>query len=810
VALVQVNRFRTSWSVCLVSVKLRGRSLGSNAALAAMIAVSCMLPGCTAPFEQLSLPGPVVPPSGTEPSRPNETAKGLALSPRGDPSAGQKHVYPGSGNFTSTGGITETGSKVSSEARQAQPSSQPTSTTTADGVTINLVGASIAEVAKTVLGDILGVNYSVSDKLKGAITLRTTHPVSKAGLQETFEAVLRNEGAVLVVRGDLYQVLPAAEAAANGSPLRSGRRSDSNTAGQSTEIVPLRFVTAAEMERVLHSAAPQAGVLRVDAARNLVLLTGTPSELSALKELIDTFDVDWMRGMSFGLFPVGAAEPETIAKELDTIFANDRDGPTKGMTRFIGNRRLKSVLVIAARPEYLRKAEAWIARIDKVNQATQKQVNVYHVQHRPVSEMARLLQRVYSGQSTGSGSAAAALSTGGGLALDQSRPMTGGGGSTGGGGGAGSSLGNGGGGSGLPAAGAAPPASSSGATGQPASAPSAIGEGGLAADAGSSDGHSGGSSAPTDDRTAGISIVADEPNNSLVITATSSEYRRVLHILETLDTHPNDVLLEATIAEVTLNDQLQFGVRWFFQNNSQNQSIGFTDLSGLVGGPVGGLSYLIKRVNIQVLVNALKNVTDVNVLSQPSLMMVENKKATLQIGDEVPVLTQTQQSAAITGTPTISNAVSYRNTGILLSITPRVASDGTVLLEIEQEVSDTKSNTTSGIDSPAFSQRRVKTTVSTKDGETIVLAGMIQDKSTRSRDQVPLLGDVPLIGNVFKNKTDTIVRTELLIAITPQVIRDSQQIDAVTTELRDNLNFSTRPQRRTPPDRFEDLSRIIR
>jgi general secretion pathway protein D len=809
VALVQVNRFRTSWPVSLVPVTLWGRSLGSNGALAAMIAMSCMLAGCTAPFEQLSFPGPVVSPSGIEPNRPNETSKGLALSPRGDPSAGQKHVYPGSGNFTATDGITETGSKVSSEARQAQPSSQPTSTTTADGVTISLAGASIAEVSKTVLGDILGVNYSVSDKLKGAITLRTTHPVSKAGLLETFEAVLRNEGAVLVVRGDLYEVLPAADAAANGSPLRSGRRSDSNAAGQSTEIVPLRFVTAAEMERVLHSAAPQAGVLRVDAARNLVLLTGTPSELSALKELIDTFDVDWMRGMSFGLYPVGAAEPEAIAKELDTIFANDREGPTKGMTRFIGNRRLKSVLVISARPEYLRKAETWIARIDKVNQATQKQVHVYHVQHRAVSEMARLLQKVYSGQSAGSGSASAALSTGGGLALDQSRP-TSGGGSTASGGGSVSSLGNGGGGSGTSAASAAPVTSSSGATGLPAGATSGLGEGGQAADASSSEGHSGGSGAPTDDRTAGISIVADEPNNSLVITATSSEYRRVLHILETLDTHPNEVLLEATIAEVSLNDQLQFGVRWFFQNKAQNQSIGFTDLSGLVGGPAAGLSYLIKRVDIQVLVNALKNVTDVNVLSQPSLMMVENKKATMQVGDEVPVLTQTQQSAAITGTPTISNAVSYRNTGILLSITPRVASDGGVLLEIEQEVSDTKSNTTSGIDSPAFSQRRVKTTVSTKDGETIILAGMIQDKSTKSRDQVPLLGDLPLLGNVFKNKTDTIVRTELLIAITPQVIRDSQQIDAVTAEFRDNLNFSTRPQRRTQPDRFEDFSRLVR
>jgi general secretion pathway protein D len=259
-----------------------------------------------------------------------------------------------------------------------------------------------------------------------------------------------------------------------------------------------------------------------------------------------------------------------------------------------------------------------------------------------------------------------------------------------------------------------------------------------------------------------------------------------------------------------LNDQLNFGVRWFFQNKSANQSVGFTDGTGTIAGTLSGLSYFINAASIKVLLNALSTVTNVDILSQPSLMVLENKKATLQVGDEVPILTQTQQSAAVTGTPTISNAVSYRNTGILLGITPRVGNDGRVLLDIEQEVSDTKSNTTSGIDSPSFTQRRVKTTISVRDGETIVLAGMIQDKSTRSRDQVPIVGNIPFIGNAFKSKTDTILRTELLIAITPQVIKDSQQISAVTAEFRDSLNMSTRPQRKAGPDRFEDVNRIIR
>jgi general secretion pathway protein D len=801
VALLHLN----SWNACAkLSFRQMRRAAGGLypvASRAVLVgACSVLLVACGTPFEQLSLPGPITPPSGLEPDLPRVTGKGLELAKSGVPSTSLLHTYTGSGEFADVGGAGNSG-----PTKDWVPNVEaPTSGKTADGLTINLSGASIAEVSKTVLGDILGVNFSVSEKLKGTITLRTAHPVSKNGLLEIFEAVLHNEGATLVVRNGLYEVLPSAEAAANGTPLRRETGSDGNSGGAVTEIVPLRFVSATEMERVLRTAVPQAGILRVDTARNMIVISGSAAELSGLDELIEVFDVDWMRGMSFALFPVETSDPESIARELDTIFANDRDSPTKGLTRFIGNRRLKSVLVISTRPEYVHKADVWIKRIDRVSQETQKQVHVYHVQHRAAADLAKLLQKVYTGGQSGSqaaslGSASAAPGAGAAAPLDPSRSAPNGSGSVGS---AASSAATGG-----------APASAAGAT--PAAATSLSGDAALPADpgAGATGGSAsaGGSAEPADDRNTGISVSADEANNSLVVTATTSEYRRVLHILETLDTHPNEVLLEATIAEVTLNDQLQFGVRWFFQNKSGDRSLSFTDASGVVPSVASaGLSYLIKATDIKLLINALSNVTNVDLLSHPSLMVLENRKASLQVGDQVPILTQTQQTASAATATTTSNSVSYRNTGILLNITPRVGSDGTVLLELEQEVSDTKSNTSSGIDSPAFTQRRIQTTVSVKNGETIILAGMIQDKSTRSRDQVPILGDIPFIGNAFKNKSDSIVRTELLIAITPQVIKDSRQLTAVTEELRDSLNFSTRPQRAAGPDRKEDLSRLLR
>ena len=272
-------------------------------------------------------------------------------------------------------------------------------------------------------------------------------------------------------------------------------------------------------------------------------------------------------------------------------------------------------------------------------------------------------------------------------------------------------------------------------------------------------------------------------------------------------------MLEATIAEVTLNDNLKFGVRAFVggggSNATSNSSLPTNLLAlPLAANPVAaaGFQYFLNAKNLQVVLNALSAVTNVNVVSSPSLMVMENKRASFQVGDEVPIITQTGQGVQAPGAPII-NSVSYRSTGIILGITPRLSDDGRVFLDIEQEVSNVSSTSVNG---PTISQRRVKTTVTVNDGETIVLAGLMKDDATRDREQVPLFGDIPFIGNAFKSKNDTIKRTELLISITPQVIRDRQQIDDVTAEYRDQLNFSTRPQRRAPPEHREQLDRLIR
>jgi general secretion pathway protein D len=705
----------------------------------AVIFCAMAMGGCALPWQQLSLPVPP-PPALDSPKKQSGAPLARISDKRGlDESVG-------------TGQLT------------GKPLPRAVVSAGKDGVMLNIVEASIAEAAKSILGDVLGVTYTVSEKVKGTVTIQTAKAVPREALLEIFEDVLRSEGAAIVVQQGTYRILPTGEAMAS-APLKVAVSKHRRMPGVTTQVVPLKYVAAAEMERILKAIAPNANLLRTDTARNLLVVAGTRSDLDAVADAIGVFDVDWMRGMSFGIYPLESADPEAVAQELDTIFANDKDSPIKGIVRFVPNRRLKSVLVISSRPEYLRRAQVWARRLDMATQSTVKQVFVYPVRSRTAAELAKLLQRVYGSQEQ--------------LKTPPKAP-----------GPPPSTL--------VPPPVAVVPGPPPEPNGEPPPAPN-----GPPPASGPPPGDG-----AKDDRIAGIGVVADDANNALIVTATAKEYRRVRQILDRIDIAPNQVFLEATIAEVRLNDDLKMGVRWFFR--SGNHQVRFTDFASDVVTPVfPSFSHFFSTKNFQVAVDALSKVTDVNIISAPTLMVLDNKKATLQVGNEVPIVTQSAVGVLTPGAP-IVNSVTYRNTGIVLSITPRVGDKGRILLEVEQEASDVVRTETSGIDSPTIQQRRIKTTVAVNDGDSIILGGMIQDRADNRRDQVPLIGEVPVLGNLFKSKLDQIVRTELLVAITPRIVRDDSQIRGITEEFRMRINLTTRPQRQGPPDRREKIDRVIR
>ncbi|MCU0910463.1 MAG: type II secretion system secretin GspD [Rhodobacteraceae bacterium] len=280
-------------------------------------------------------------------------------------------------------------------------------------------------------------------------------------------------------------------------------------------------------------------------------------------------------------------------------------------------------------------------------------------------------------------------------------------------------------------------------------------------------------------------VVADDARNAIVVWGNDTEQEAFARLIQSLDTTPVQVLLEATIAEVSLNDELNFGLRWFFENGEASGT--FTNAeTGSVGSTFPGLSLLFQGSSATATLNALNSVTNVNVVSSPSLLVLDNQEAKLQIGDEVPIATQQVRDTTDPNAPVV-NTISFRDTGIILTVKPRVSQSGQVVLDIEQEVSSVSNTTTSGIDSPTISQRRIETSVVVTDGQTIALGGLIEESRNRTNSKVPGAGDVPVLGALFRNRNDRIGRTELLVLITPRVIRNGHESQAITGELRQRI-----------------------
>lgn len=412
--------------------------------------------------------------------------------------------------------------------------------------------------------------------------------------------------------------------------------------------------------------------------------------------------------------------------------------------RFLPNERLNAILVITSRPKYLGRAATWIKKLDNQAQNNEGQLFVYNIQNRPAKELAEILRAVLAGENTD-------VAQESNVVAPQLTPVE---------------------------------ITSDGARG-----------------AEGADVYGG-------NQQSEISIVADIENNALLISASGREYERIEKILRQLDILPTQVLLEAVIAEVTLNDELELGMRWFFENGGLQ--LGLSDVaSGFAGAAFPGLSWSYATSNIQVTINALASITDVNIISSPTLMARNNQKAILQVGDEVPIVTQ--QAVDVSNTRAVVNTVEMRDTGIILTVVPRVNKSGRVMLDIEQEVSTVVKTTSSGIDSPTIRQRKINTQVIVHDGETLALGGLIQESNTLTRSQVPILGNIPLLGNAFKNKSDTIKRTELIIFIKPRVVRSLQEARGVTAEFRNQLNLENpiSKRRKGNTNRERDINRLV-
>ncbi|MCH9670915.1 MAG: type II secretion system secretin GspD [Gammaproteobacteria bacterium] len=641
-------------------------------------------------------------------------------------------------------------------------SRKPSASGTGD-VTLNFENTNILEVVKVILGDLLAVNYKVEPGVQGAVTLQTSRPITRDALLPTLEMLLDSNSAALVEADGVYHVVPR-EGALRGLVVpKLGGSGRPIPAGYSVRVVPLRYISAQEMHKILEPFADPGSIVRVDAPRNLLVLAGPGPVMERLIETIDVFDVDWLKGMSVGLFTPTYVDAPTLVEELNAVFQAEEDGPLAGLVRLVPIERLNAVLAVTPRKSYLTQVESWVRRLDRDAGGVGQQLFVYYVENGRAADLAAVLGEVFpEGDNTRRQVPEAEVAPG----LRGTTVRRGNGSS----------------------ATASPTTRRTSVTSPGATTTTAqqvqVRPGAQSATRASSQAREGIELAEGSP----IRIIADEVNNALLIKATAQEYQLVEAALKKLDIVPLQVLIEATIAEISLSDDLAYGLEWFFKNDlGSKRGTGTLDLGAATLSAVApGFSYAITDAAgaVRAVLNTLASESRVNVLSSPSLMVLNNQTASINVGDEVPITTQQQQSTAVDST--VVNNIEFRDTGVLLTVTPRVNSGGLVTMEVEQEVSNVAPGTGNSL-TPTIQQRKISSTVAVASGETVVLGGLIRENNAVTKGGFPLLHTVPVVGALFGTTSHDTSRTELVVLITPRAIGDRDEARRITDEFRTKM-----------------------
>jgi general secretion pathway protein D len=656
------------------------------------------------------------------------------------------------------------------------------------GYDLNFENAPVATVAKVILGDVLNVGYTIDPRVQGTVTLASVRPVPKADAIYVLENALRMSGVALVRDRTGYRLLPAPEAGPGGID-----RSASTEAGQGVTVVPLRYTSAQNIFKLLDAFGVKASTMRPDNSRNTLIVSGSGTDRATAVDTILSFDADWMRGQSVGIFPVRNSSPEPVIAEIEKIMDSGEGGMGQNVIKLQPIARLNSILVVSQKPEYLKRAQTWIARLDR-SDTDGVNLKSYPLRYGNSKLVVSMLNEMLFNQSSASSStldsASSQVAPGAGISTSTStNPIA--------------SL------SALPtaASGAATPVT--GPAGSALGARSAPAATATPAQDNSFGGPNGnGAKSGINGILQNVRITADVTNNAVLVYANQDAQRVVEQTIRQIDRPQRQIAIEATIAEVTLNNQLNYGVQFFLASQKGSISNTISGVSNaatvgsgaveaasnavnaasgaLLGRVLPGFNFLIGSENSpRVILDALHGVTDVKVLSNPSLVVLDNQPATLQVGDQVPFSTGT--ATVLTANNTVVNTIDYKNTGIILRVLPRANANGNVVLDIEQEISSVAAGSANSL-TPTISQRRVKSSIAVTSGQTVLLAGLISESENKQRQGIPVLDSIPGVGDAFSHQTVARARTELILFIRPTVIKDGVDAHVIAEEMRSKMN----------------------
>ena len=659
-----------------------------------------------------------------------------------------------------------TGQFINAQAAARRPAATPAG----GNVVFNWENVPIQEVVKAILGDVLQENYVIAPGVAGNVTFSTAQPITPNQAMGVLEMLLSWNNATLVYRDGRYTVTPVNQAIPGNLTPRIGPAAGAR--GYELRVVPLKYISATEMEKILAPYIRPGAVVRSDNARNILVLGGTRADLSNYLETISVFDVNWLRGMSVGIFPLEQVEAKTIVPELEKIFGDAAGTPMAGMFRFLPIDRTNSVMVITPQPEYLKQAEEWIGKLDRGSGAA-SQLFVYYVKNVKATELAEKLTDIFS--SSGSASSTRAPAAIGAVTPGVESVEI-------------SSMNR----------GTKDQRQEVARERAVTQAPVVAAPDGAIAKSGGDMG--GGISIVESDN---IRITSIEESNALLIKATSNQYDSIESAIRRLDVVPLQVHIEARFLEVTLTDKFSFGVQSFFENFRGPGAATLPDgvdrggLSSL-GGSItpAGVAWTFLSDNADLFISTLQSEGEVEVLAAPSVVVLNNKSANINVGTQIPVVSSFVNTGNVGGTdpnnpglnPGIgSSFVQFRDTGITLDVTPRVNPGGLVYLEIKQEKSTPGAADTAVAGNVSVNKRTLETEIAVQSGQTVMLGGLISDEADRFKGGVPLLSQIPIIGGLFGSTNRNRVRQELIVLITPTVIGSAQEGEDLTREYRERF-----------------------
>ncbi|KAA3645969.1 MAG: type II secretion system protein GspD [Proteobacteria bacterium] len=615
-------------------------------------------------------------------------------------------MYPGSGEFINFDATKSSGPSVSQKGE----------------ITFNFEGESLQAVVHFILGEILKENYVIAPGVNGKVTFATARPVSRKQILPILEMMLSWNNAALVRNEDRYHVLPQKQAI-KGLLTPQLEQAISNQ-GYQVMAVPLDFISPAEMEKILEPYAQDGAIVKADNARNMIFLAGNYAELNNYLQTIKIFDVDWLAGMSTGIFYLERVDAADIIVELEALFGEGAESPLAGMFRFLPLERLNAVMVITPQEDYLHKAEKWVKRLDRADADGASNLYVYSVKNIKADDLAGYLNDVFGG---GGGRSTSRKASGGSVTPGQEGREV----------------------------------SSSGAANVSRTV------------------RSSGSNNNND-----IHISAIEDSNQLLIKAGVSDYEKILSAIKRLDIEPLQVLVELKIIEVSLNDEVSHGMELLFgeaaTGSTENKSWPYDFGTNSATIDSSGIRYRFLGTEAEANLRLLEKAGRIALLSSPSMLVLNNKNATINVGDQIPITNVGSLNNTGNTTGTITNT-RYIQTGVQVDITPRVNPGGLVYMEVSQDVSAPGTPDTEG-GQPPISTRALNTEIAVQSGNTIVMGGLIQENDTFARAGVPVLSRIPVLGNLFGSKSSIGSRTELMLLITPTVIENPEQARRVTEE----------------------------